>query len=66
MAQDLWETSIVGLMRHVPQERAAHYRQQAMRLRELAEMETDQAVRADFRDLAEKYEALASSVAGQC
>jgi hypothetical protein len=53
-------------MRHVPQERAAHYRQQAMRLRELAEMETDQAVRVDLRDLAEKYEALASSVAGQC
>jgi hypothetical protein len=66
MAQDLWRTSIAELMQNKANVRAGHYRQQATRLRELAEMETSQKVRADLLDLAGNYEALAGSVEAQC
>jgi len=43
--------------------RAASYRQQAAEFREMAETESDQTLRADFRALAAKYEALAEDIA---
>jgi hypothetical protein len=44
------------------QTRATHYRQQAAKLRGMAENQTDDGVRRDLLDLAVKYNALANSV----
>ena len=42
-----------------------HHREQADRLRELAEMQKNQTVREDLLRLADQYDRLANSVAGQ-
>ena len=59
---DPWKTSVSELVRKAPHERAAHYREQATRLRELAEAETGQKLRQDLLSLADQYDALACGV----
>ncbi len=51
-------------MSNAAQVRTAQYRQQATALREMAEKETDK-LKLDLLELAEKYDALAESVAAQ-
>jgi hypothetical protein len=65
MPDDPWKTSVFELMQKVPHERAAHYREQATRLRELAEAETGHKLRQDLFSLADQYDALARGVTVQ-
>jgi hypothetical protein len=62
MTEDLWETSVLSLMLRAPNQRATHYREQAKRLREHAEAETNPKLRGDLAYLADQYDGLANSV----
>ena len=46
-------------------ERAAHYREQAIKLRQMAEAEPPGKIRDQLLDLADQYEGLAKSVTQQ-
>ena len=62
MADDLWKFPIRDLMLNNAQIRAAHYRQQAAELREMARRENKGQWRSDLCDMARKYDDLANSV----
>ena len=62
MSEALWRIPVREFMQNSAQNRAAHYRQQASELRELAESQISERVRGELLDLAGKYEALASLV----
>ena len=61
MADDLWNTRMEDLKLNAAG-RAAHYREQAIALRGMAEQADTAQLASDLRDLAVKYDDLASSV----
>jgi hypothetical protein len=62
MDRPIQGSGLLGLVTNSAQVRAAHYRDQASRLRQMAEAESLMRLRGNLLNLARKYESLAATV----
>jgi hypothetical protein len=65
MAGNPWLVPIQELMLKDASKRAEHYRDQAVRLREMGEGEPNEKLRAEMQELANKYDQLAQQISGR-